>query len=156
MSADNAFVCKQLQPMRMMSSRRCIFWCLIGGCAFWLPMIVTYAVLRDRSSLVALNVAPLVGLQLLDIVCRIRDKDSPQWRWVLAGIYLLGPLAMEIASLTVDYPHHMDWLWFVVFALLPPMTLWFATLWGIIISVLIATVLLGLFADHESRTAARE
>lgn len=142
----------------MKSLRRWIFWSLIGGAAFWLPVIVLYAVLRGRVSVLSLNLAPLVGLQLLDIVFRMRHKDSPQWGWVLAGIYILGPLAMEIASLTVDYTHQMDWLWFVVFALLPPMTLWFATLWEILISLLIATLLLivleGLRQDRNREKVA--
>jgi hypothetical protein len=45
--------------------RQSIFWCVIGGGAFWLPMIVLQTIFGKRVSDVALNVAPLVGLHLL-------------------------------------------------------------------------------------------
>lgn len=144
--------------MTRMPSRQSIFWCLTGGGAFWLPVIVLYAVFRDRVSVIALNLAPLAGLALLSIVSRVRGKEWPRWSWVLAGIYILGPVAMEIAPLTGGFNpaiNQSDWLWLFVLALLPPVTLWFATLNGMIISVLMTTVLLIVLAGLRNQHGTR-
>jgi hypothetical protein len=138
-----------------------MFWCLTGGAAFWLPIIVLSAAFGDRVGLVALNMAPLVALQLLDILSRIRGKNFPQWGWVLAGIYIIGPLAIEVAGFVAGdlaLINQWDWLWFILFALLPPLTLWFAALNGMLISVLLATLLLilleGLRQDRNREKVA--
>ena len=144
-------------------SRQSLSWALVGGAAFWLPPIAVYAFSRDRVSLVAESVAALVGIQLMEIVFRVRHTGPPRWWWVLAGIYVLGPLAMEMAAVAGSFPSGVQppgsWLWLALFALLPPVTLWFATLNGMIISVLITTPLLIFLAGRqqdESREVSPE
>jgi hypothetical protein len=70
---------------------------------------------------------------------------------VLAGIYILGPLSMEIAAITAGFNPAMNqpgnWLWLILLALLPPVTLWFATLNGMIFSVVLVTLVLIFLAQ---------
>jgi hypothetical protein len=60
---------------------------------------------------------------------------------------------MEIAAVTAGFTSTInvpkEWLWLTIFALLPPVTLWFATLNGMIISVLLTTLLLMFLAGSQ-------
>jgi hypothetical protein len=125
-----------------------------GGLAFWLPAVLLSALLRWNASAVALNAASLAGLALVSLVALAR-RGVPRWGWALLGVYVLGPGAMFLASAFNRIPTTMalpgDWIWTTVFCLLPPMTLWFAMLNGMIVSVLLATVALPLLALRQSR-----
>jgi len=65
----------------------------------------------------------------------------------------LGPTAMFIgASFTHLSPSTSlpgEWLWLIMFCLFPPMTLWLATLNGMIFSVFVATVALLICAYSQ-------
>jgi hypothetical protein len=108
-------------------------WLAIGGLSFWLPLDVVATALHQNVDLWILNVVPLAGLALLGVVSWIAAKRLPKWGWVLAGIYILGPVSM-LAPL---------------FCLFPPLTLWMAGLNGTIFSVLIATLILPFLAYRE-------
>ena len=127
-----------------------LYWMAMGGLSFWLPTIVVAAVLHQNLNLWTLNVVPLAGMTLLGAASRIGAKHPPKWGWVLAGIYILGPVSMLAPSF---FPHvasspnvYGENIWIVLFCLFPPMTLWMAVLNGMIFSVLIATVVLSILA----------
>lgn len=129
-----------------------LYWIALGGLSFWLPAIVVNAVLGQKSNLWTLNVVPLAGLALLSVASWISTKHLPKWGWVLAGIYILGPISMLAPSVFLDGPSSPDVpgenAWVFLFCLFPPMTLWMAVLNGMIISVLIATVTLPFLAAY--------
>ncbi len=132
-----------------------ILWAIAGGAAFWLPAVTLSAIFRWNVGMIALNVASLVGLAVLALAWRIWDKVGPRWGWVLVGIYVLGPAAMLVAAEFSRLPNSVtlpgDWVWWVVFCFLPPMTLWMATLNGMIFSVLLATGVLPILARHQHK-----
>jgi hypothetical protein len=70
----------------------------LGGLSFWLPAIVVAAALHQNLNLWVLNGIPLAGVTLLGAVSWIATKHPPKWGWVLAGIYILGPVSMLAAS----------------------------------------------------------
>ena len=135
--------------------RQKLFWIVVGGLAFWLPTVVLSAIYRWSVSTVALNLASLTGTAVVGLITWVTVKRMPRWGWVLAGVYILGPTAMLVASAfarilpTTNLPG--DWIWRVMFCLLPPMTLWMATLNGMIFSVLLVTIALPLLALLRSQ-----
>src|ERR1039458_7008102 len=135
--------------------RQKLFWIVMGGLAFWLPTVVLSAIYRWSVSTVALNLASLTGTAVVGLMTWVTVKRMPRWGWVLAGVYILGPTAMLVASAfarilpTTNLPG--DWIWRVMFCLLPPMTLWMATLNGMIFSVLLVTIALPLLALLRSQ-----
>jgi len=122
----------------------------MGGLSFWLPTIVVNTALDQKSNLWTLNVVPLVGVALLGVAGWIGIKRLPKWGWVLAGIYILGPVSMLAPSIFLHVPSSPNIAgentWMFLFCLFPPMTLWMAVLNGTIFSVLIATVVLSILA----------
>jgi hypothetical protein len=127
-----------------------LFWIAMGGLSFWLPTIVVNTALDQKSNLWTLNVVPLVGVALLGVAGWIGIKRLPKWGWVLAGIYILGPVSMLAPSIFLHVPSSPNIAgentWTFLFCLFPPMTLWMAVLNGTIFSVLIATVVLSILA----------
>jgi hypothetical protein len=128
-----------------------ILWAVTGGMVFWLPPIVLSAIFRWNVSTLFLNLSALAGLALLGLVARIGDDGRPRWGWVLTGIYISGPAAMLVASSFSRLPSSVaslpgDWLWRIAFCLFPPMTLWMATLNGMIFSVLFVSAVLPFLA----------
>jgi hypothetical protein len=120
-------------------------WLAIGGLAFWLPVVAVGVLLGDKATWLLLNVAPLIAVSIVGLGSWIQRR-KPQWGWMLAGIYILGPAATLAPSL---FTHHAptvpgETLFSIAFCLFPPMTLWMATLNGTIFAVLIATVALPL------------
>jgi hypothetical protein len=134
-----------------------LYWIAVGGLAFWVPALMLSAIYRRNVSILALNICSLAGIVLLGLISRITSGRMPDWGWVLAGIYVLGPAAIMASSsfdrLSPLIHHAGDWIWFVVLCLFPPMTLWLATLNGMILSVLLVTVVLPLAAISRSRWA---
>jgi hypothetical protein len=129
-----------------------LYWIAVGGLSFWLPAIVAAAALHRNAILWTLNAVPLASVALLGVATWIGTKHVPEWGWVLAGIYILGPVSMLApsvflhASSSANVPGENTWMF--LFCLFPPMTLWMAVLNGMIFSVLIATVTLPFLAAH--------
>jgi len=123
-------------------------------------MVALYCAFRDRVSVVALNLAPLAGLAMLDVIRRVRDNEAQKWGWILAGIYVMGPASMQIAGMVAGFSSGTDqsgsWLWFILLCLLPSATFWFATLNGMIVSVLLTTLLLIILAGLEKDRRVRD
>ena len=123
-----------------------LYWIALGGLSFWLPVIIVAAALHQNVNLWTLNVFPLAGVILLGAASWIGTKHLPKWGWVLAGIYILGPVSMLAPSVLLHVPSSPnipgESTWILLFCLFPPMTLWMAVLNGMIFSVLIATITL--------------
>ncbi len=118
-------------------------WIIAGGLAFWLPAILVSAIFHEQAGLIMLNVAPFLGLIVLALVVWIRDKKSPSWGYVVAGVYILGPAALLTASQFsgAQPPDSLgSYAFLVLVCLLPPMTLWLSLFNGMIFSVLTATL----------------
>jgi hypothetical protein len=124
---------------------------MAGGLSFWLPVIIISIATLDRTSAIAANALSLLGLVLLGFLCKIFKMEPLKWSWVLAGIYILGPISMLVPSIFVQSPKHIpgEKIWTILFCLFPPMTLWIALLNGMIVSVLIATVTLPFLAVYQ-------
>lgn len=130
-----------------------LYWIVIGGLSFWLPAILVGAALHQNGSVLVLNVVPLLSVILLGAASWMCTKHFPKWGWVLAGIYILGPISMLVPSKFFHAPSSVsipgEKLWILLFCLFPPMTLWMALLNGMIFSVLIATVTLPFLAKYR-------
>lgn len=136
-----------------------LYWVSAGGISFWFPSIVAVAALHQNVNLWKLNVLPLAGLALLGAASWIGTRHLPKWGWVLAGIYILGPVSMLAPSVFLRVPASPsvpgEKIWMFLFCLFPPMTLWLALLNGMIFSVLIATVTLPFLAAYLRGRASR-
>jgi len=132
-----------------------LYWIAVGGLSFWLPAILVAAALHQDVNAIVLNVVSLAGLILLGTVSWIYTKHLPKWGWVLAGIYILGPISMLAPSAFFKAPASIpgEKIWLILFCLFPPMTLWMALLNGMIFSVLIATVALAFLAVYQKGQA---
>jgi hypothetical protein len=132
--------------------RNRLYWIVAGGLSFWLPAVVINAALDQKSNLWTLNVVPLAGVALLAVSSWIGAKHPPKWGWVLAGIYILGPISMLAPSIFLHVPSSPNVAggntWMFLFCLFPPMTLWMALLNGMLLSVVIATVTLPFLAVY--------
>jgi hypothetical protein len=131
-----------------------LYWIAMGGLSFWLPAIIVNAALDQKSNLWTLNVVPLAGVALLGAASWIRAKHMPKWGWVLAGIYILGPVSMlaplafaRIPSSPADSGGNLI---LILLCLFPPSTLWFSLLNGTLFSVLIATATLPFLAKYRT------
>src|SRR5947209_1821697 len=108
--------------------RNRVYWMILGGLSFWLPVIAVSVVLRENVNLWILNVVPLLGVTLLTMATWFITKHLPEWGWVLAGIYILGPVSMISPSLFIhgtsssNVPGENTWI--ILFCFFPPMTLW--------------------------------
>jgi hypothetical protein len=84
----------------------------------------------------------------------LSTKQVPKWEWVLAGIYILGPVSMMAPLAFARIPSSPagsgGTLILVLLCLFPPTTLWFSLLNGMIFSVLIATVTLPFLAKYRT------
>jgi len=129
-----------------------LYWIVVGGLSFWLPAITVNACLNQKSNLWTLNVVPLAGVTLLGAANWIGTKHLPKWRWVLAGIYILGPVSMlaplAFSRIPTSPANSGGNLMIVLLCLFPPSTLWFSLLNGMLFSVLIATLALPFLAAY--------
>lgn len=71
---------------------------LLGGMSFWVPVTILDLVTREFS-LAAATLVPFVGeLAIYLLVARRRRSDAAALAlWMLAGIFLLGPLFIWVA-----------------------------------------------------------
>jgi hypothetical protein len=65
-----------------------------GGLAFWLPAIVLAAAFHESVSVLWSNIVSLLGLVGLVIVVCIYRRGAISLNWVLAGVYILGPISL--------------------------------------------------------------
>ena len=134
--------------------RNRLYWLVVGGLSFWLPAILVGAALHQNVSAVLLNVVSLAGLILVGGTSWMYTKHIPKWDWVLAGIYVLGPVSMLAPLVFVRIPPSPassgGTLILVLLCLFPPTTLWFSLLNGMIFSVLIATLTLPFLAKYRT------
>jgi len=128
-------------------------WSALGGLAFWLPVIILSAIFHDKTSWVRLNAGSLLGLTALGVLGWTRKSPVPRWSWVLAGVYILGPVSMTVANAfagailpSLSSPGYL--IFDIVICLLPPLTPWLSLYDGMFVSVLPATVVLVLLAAH--------
>jgi hypothetical protein len=132
------------------SVRRHLGSIVLGGLAFWVPVVMLSGIHRREVGALMLNVSSVVSLALVSLVLWGVEKRVPEWGWLLTGIYALGPTAMFAASSFSRNPTSValagDWIWLVAFCLLPPMTLWLAMLDGMIFSVIVVTLVLTLLS----------
>jgi hypothetical protein len=131
------------------------WYCIVvGGAAFWFPAIVFVAIFHEDTSILWLNVIPLLGLIALALIDWISLKRVLRWNWVLAGVYILGPISMlTIAAFSGGQPPSMsrprDLLIAILICLFPPFTIWLSLLNLMIFSVLAASITLPIFAIFE-------
>jgi hypothetical protein len=134
-----------------------LLWVVVGGLSFWVPAIVYYVVSDKTASWFLSNAFALAGLALLGVAAWMLTKQIPKWGWVLAGIYILGPVCMMAPSAlakTSSSPVNSGGNWILILlCLFPPTTLWFSLLNGMIFSVLIATVTLPFLTRFSSSRA---
>jgi len=128
-----------------------MYWIAMGGLAFWLPAIVQYVISGENTNWVWLNVGSLSGLVVLELISRIRRTPTSRWIWVLAGVYILGPVSILTASafsggVPPSFSTPGTLLFDIAVCLIPPLTLWLSIMNGMFFSVFIATVVLGLLA----------
>ena len=140
----------------MKESRRTnVLWIIAGGVAFWLPTVALSAIFRWNVSTSALNIASLAWLTLFILLARLWCETPPKWGWALAGIYVLGPAAMLTAAAFSPYLSLArisgGWPTMAAFCFLPPMTLWMATLDGMIFSVLAGSAILLVLAVPKDK-----
>ena len=133
--------------------RNGLYWIAAGGLSFWAPIIIISAMFQDDTSVVALNVGSVLGLVILGLASRAYKKRPPRWGWVLAGIYILGPVAILGASAFTRIPSSKGipgaaFTYFMI-CLFPPMTLWMALLNGTIFSVVAVTIGLPILATYQ-------
>ena len=106
-------------------------------------------------NILPLNLAPVAGLVSLGLFTWLHNHIAPKWGWVLTGIYVFGPAAMLLGSTFTRFSpsvsHPGDWFWDLVFCLFPPMTLWMATLNGMIVSILFVSAVLPLLALYQNK-----
>jgi len=119
---------------------------VIGGLSFWLPYVVVMVALHEHVDWWPLNAVALAGVTLFCAASWLVTRKPPEWGWILAGIYILGPASTFAISLFRDVPFSPDapaeYLWLLFFLLFPPMTLWISLVSGMLLSVLLATVIL--------------
>lgn len=136
-----------------------LYWIAVGGLSFWLPTLVVNAALGQKSNLWTLNLVPLAGVTLLGVASWIGTKHLPRWGWVLAGIYILGPVSMLAPLAFAKVPSSPSGsggnLILVLLCLFPPTTLWFSLLNGTFFSVLIVTIVLPLIAVYLRERSLR-
>jgi hypothetical protein len=127
---------------------------LVGGFAFWLPVVAAWAVLGNgphfKMLFLTLNIAPLLALVAVALIDWTRKKRAVKWQWALAGIYIFGPITLFTASAVSDgkLPSLSDPLfWAMVF--FPPTTLLLSFYTFTPLSLFVATVGLALLAILE-------
>jgi hypothetical protein len=124
----------------------------------WLPALVLAAVFHESVSVLWSNIVSLLGLVGFVIVNWVYCKRAIGWNWVLAGVYIIGPISlMTIAVFTGATPlseRGERLLFDAVVCLLPPMTAWLSLLSGQLFSVLAVTFVLPILQVIRGRYGA--
>lgn len=129
----------------------------LGGIAFWLPVALLAVLAGENVSLTLLNVSAvacaLCAYLLLTRTTRLR-KLRFLALYMLAGIYVLGPLAMATSSWATGggtvFHSGRDLLLLAVVSLVPPLTMLLVGDCGLILALLAITGVL-IFASTRRR-----
>ena len=79
--------------------RERLYWIALGAICFWLPSVVSVVLVpMGLWGLRTAIILPLAGIASLCVASWISTKNAPRWGWILAGIYILGPVAMLARS----------------------------------------------------------
>ena len=128
---------------------------------FWIPPIILSAIFRENVRWLWLNIGSMSALIALSLVSLTGRSPASRWVWILAGIYVFGPLSMIIASAFAganppSFSTPGSFIFDAVICLLPPTTLWLSFYDGMILSVLPVTIVLGLLALFEPHVRSHE
>ncbi|HEX6533667.1 MAG TPA: hypothetical protein VF041_03665 [Gemmatimonadaceae bacterium] len=146
--------------MRVPASRRDRFWrrstdLLLGGVSFWAPVTLFELVTREFSLAVA-TLVPFAGeLAIYLLAARRRRSDAAGLAlWMLAGIFLLGPLFMSIgaAAFGGGFALPLQWrdlAYLVLLSLFPPGALMLAGYEGVVFGMVLSCV--AMLAAYASR-----
>ncbi len=121
----------------------------LGGIAFWLPVALLAVLAGENVSLTLLNVSAVAcahcAYLLLARTTRLR-KLRFLALYMLAGIYVLGPLAIATSSWAAGggtaFHAGRDLLLLVVISLVPPLTMLMVGDSGLILALLAITGIL--------------
>lgn len=137
----------------MQITKRNLLHAAIGGAAFWVPSIFLHALKGADFLLVnwglLASAQPLSTLVIFVAICFLgRSGTTPRScaRWMLLGIWVLGPLCLFISATFDGGGFAQDWAWLgVVIATLffPLFTLWLSLYDGSLIGLLVSSSLLG-------------
>jgi hypothetical protein len=85
--------------------RERLYWIALGGICFWLPSVVSVVLIPvGLWGLRTAIILPLAGIASLCATSWIGTKNAPIWGWILAGIHILGPIAMLARSVVFYLP----------------------------------------------------
>jgi len=107
---------------------------LLGGISFWLPVtIVEWVTKRELSVAVGLILHFVTELGVYFLVARRWKRTAPSLAlYMCLGLYVLGPLLMEIGytALQGGFTKFQGWhdIQYLILLSIPPMALWFAGL----------------------------
>jgi len=131
---------------------------LLGGFAFWIPVILFDRVSKGMFSIAAVNTFPVACA-----VCSYWLVRAQQWcrlralpLYMLAGIYILGPLSMNIAASAFGGGFSRLWekhdvLWTLVASCVPPVAMIMAGYNGTIFGLLAITIIMIVAAARARR-----
>ncbi len=130
---------------------RKLVYILVGGFAFWLPDIILDAFLRkdiDKRIILALLMPAslAIGFWILHFRLFKRTRSFGALH-MLAGMFLLGPLLLNIANSFIgggfsSFERGSDWLWFLLTSFFPPYFLIMAVYDGSAAALIFGSVML--------------
>ncbi|HEX7422466.1 MAG TPA: hypothetical protein VF311_01075 [Terriglobales bacterium] len=133
---------------------------LIGALAFWIPVLLLEGLSKGRYSITIVNVLPVVCAACLYWLLRRGHfgKLKALSLYMLAGIYLLGPLSITIAGSAfgggfTQLTGRHDALWLVLASIVSPLAMVMAGYNGTIFGLLGITIIFILAAAMKSQTS---
>ena len=147
--------------MRLHLTRKRILCVVLGGICFWTPTSLIEIVTRHELNLATATLLPPALLVLTYIGLRTRLGVKRSGLWMLAGVYVLGPIFMMAAWTPLRGGFHIsfgsvrDWLYLGLMCVVPPFTLVLAGYDGTLFGVLLATLLMPLLQWWTDKRGAR-
>jgi hypothetical protein len=147
-------------PQALRGLRRFLSSALVGGIAFWLPVIAVELLRRGQISPIAGTILPL-ATQLGCYVTLSRQRSTKRRLALsmLVGLYLVGPLSMEIGATAGGggFSQFHGWTdagYLLFCSLFPPATLMLSTYHMTLLSVILSSVsMLILHFTYERKGA---
>jgi len=137
-----------------------IFLLLIGALGFWVPVVLLEILSRGRYSIAIANLLPVAcATGALWLLCRARvGRVRTLPLYMLAGIYLLCPLAITIAGSAFGggfaaFAGGHDVWWLLLSSILPPLAMILAGYNGTIFGLLAITIILIAAAVWRNRSS---
>ena len=136
-----------------------IIFVLAGGFAFWVPVVLLEGLSKGRYGITVANVLPVVCALCLYWFLRRghfrKLKGLPLY--MLAGIYLLGPLSLTIAGSAfgggfTQFTGGHDALWLLLASVVPPLAMMLAGYNGTLLGLLVITVIFIVAALRKSQS----